>query len=1726
MLGKIAYSALPVTLTRNLGEFYLGQARTEKEKGHLDAALALYDQVKETLKSLRSVKESLRKAQDPQTLADETLRTMMAAAYFERGEVLDRLNLPDKARSSYLKAEKWGHDEAKQHRVEALQPSSSGYSAHSNKSASAQTATPTSMSVEEKSELVDYLFEKALLTLSSLEVSKKPSFFLVYAHDNEAHGEAKASTSKYLIEELSKIQVVLYSDQTPMAQPYAGLPQKRKQDGRVEDILTSQVCLLPDQLQDGVEPVDKVVVCCSEVLGRYLTWPHYEDFYQALQAAYLKDREAYCKDGGRLGNSVIREVLSTFSEKEPYKAGFHHVLTEMAFLQIRAEQLKDQHGIIPVSLTPNSYKQCLGHFIERTRVRLEDITRLAEQAQTDAEVYPNQSRHWVLFKLIERLLINSDEAQIFLKKFWQGYRDFISQLNDKSAMPGELELTKSIDGIFDGIRTALHNQLVFTVQQQHQQLRVLHADPRDTLKAQYFDTLKQDQAFEKTRELYVQPRGKAGLDETEAETEIFPLLSKVQALLTIKQVVLLRGDSGAGKTTFNRILEKQLWEHKKEPDAIPLFISLASIDKPEHDLIAKALKKRGLSEFQIQTLRKEKQSFVFILDGYDEIQQTQNLYLSNHINQPDGWQGQMVISCRSEYLGQDYRSRFQPNPNRPGEAPSFQEIVIEPFSAAERNQYLENYVQHNPTGWPVQQYQKALLEQAHLQVLVNNPFLLRVALDALPYLDNEGEARSAIQLRLDLYDQFIRHWFERNEQRLSTQDLNRTKREILRDLCDEGFAEHGIQFVQSLAVHLYTENAGNPVVEYSSLKDKGNWKEAFFGRANEQQLLREAWPLTRNGNQYRFIHKSLLEYLVVRALFESFDACIVSGTRPRRDSDASIYSFEDEPAPPKKTGRGVLLDPKHWVSDLGVVHWLTDRVRHAPSFKQQLLAIIERSKTDTGVRQAAANAITILVKAGVPFNQADLKGIQIPGADLSFGLFDSAQLQGADLRKINFRASWLREANFNGAQMAGVRFGEWPYLQAESSVTSCAYSPNGEMCAVGLGNGAISVYTTSTWGKILTLRGHTDGVNSVVYSPSGTQLASGSHDKKVRLWDAQTGAPMRTLAGHIGGVLSVVYSPSGEQIASGSTDRTVRLWDAQTGKPKRIIRGHTDTVWSVVYSPSGWQIASGSRDNTVRLWDAQTGKLGRILRGHTADVFSVVYSPSGAQIASGSNDTIVRLWDAQTAEPGRTLGGHTNGALSVAYSPSGQQIASGKGEGTVQLWDAQTGEPGRALAGHTDEIFSVVYSPSGAQIASGSKDTTVRLWDAQTVEPRRTLAGHTDEVWNVVYSPSGAQIVSGSRDTTVRLWDAQSGEPGAILRGHIHGVMSVMYSPSGAQIASGSADHTVRLWDAQTGESERILRGHTDTVWSVVYSPNGAQIASGSLDATVRLWDAQIGKLGHTLAGHTDEVLSVVYAPSGAQIASGSRDTTVRLWDAQTGKSGPILRGHTKDVWCVVYSPNGAQIASGSADKTLRLWNTQTGKPECTLRGHTDTVWIVVYSLSGAQIASGSVDRTVRLWDAQTGESGPILQGHTNEIWSVVYSPNGAQIASGSVDNTVRLWDPQTGQCQMIIQECGPVNQLAWKKTDDGCHYLVVGSKDKSVRQWEIKKEGENYKAVFCWSSTHSFLTVRGASIEGVGGLNQINKKLLKQRGALGEPSSNWHEASQSEANQHQLEALLATREE
>ncbi|KAF8951832.1 hypothetical protein BGZ46_003780 [Entomortierella lignicola] len=251
---------------------------------------------------------------------------------------------------------------------------------------------------------------------------------------------------------------------------------------------------------------------------------------------------------------------------------------------------------------------------------------------------------------------------------------------------------------------------------------------------------------------------------------------------------------------------------------------------------------------------------------------------------------------------------------------------------------------------------------------------------------------------------------------------------------------------------------------------------------------------------------------------------------------------------------------KSFVKESSIIQLLVERVQQQPSVFKELVTAIEQSKTNSNACIAATNAITILVHARVQFNGANLRGINIPGADLSFGVFDSAQLQGANIQNANLRNIWLRQANLDEAHMDGVQFGELPFLKQDSSVECCAYSSDGN--------------------------GHSEDVRSVVYSPKGDRIASGSEDETVRLWDVDTGKCVYTLQGHSRNITSVVYSPKGDRIASGSYDYTVRLWDVESGQCKSTISGFNGVITSLALESDSGSLflVTGSSDKSVRRW--------------------------------------------------------------------------------------------------------------------------------------------------------------------------------------------------------------------------------------------------------------------------------------------------------------------------------------------------------------------------------------------------------------------------------------------------------------------------------------------------------------------------------------------------------------
>ncbi|KAF9079954.1 hypothetical protein BGX23_002912, partial [Mortierella sp. AD031] len=299
--------------------------------------------------------------------------------------------------------------------------------------------------------------------------------------------------------------------------------------------------------------------------------------------------------------------------------------------------------------------------------------------------------------------------------------------------------------------------------------------------------LKMTRLGEYRQSVYIPPLAKPSLQAS--DDNLFPLMDEVQEFLAGDgQVMLILGDSGSGKSAFNRYFEHRLWIAYKQGGPIPLFVNLLAIDRPDQDLIGKQLKLNSFKDDQIQELKQHRQ-LVLICDGYDESQLLVNLHKTNLLNQPGQWKTKMVISCRTQFLGPIYLDRFKPQPvdrDTSGPQDLFQEAVIAPFSKDQINSYVDQFARdpqtkllfRNRAVWSSSEYMDKLMAIPNVMDLVKNPFLLTLALKALPALVQSNRELSSIRVtRVGLYDSFVDQWLETNRRRLQTSALSKEKLE-------------------------------------------------------------------------------------------------------------------------------------------------------------------------------------------------------------------------------------------------------------------------------------------------------------------------------------------------------------------------------------------------------------------------------------------------------------------------------------------------------------------------------------------------------------------------------------------------------------------------------------------------------------------------------------------------------------------------------------------------------------------------------------------------------------------------------------------------------------------------------------------------------------------------------------------------------------------------------------
>ncbi|BBE09307.1 NB-ARC domain protein [Mycoavidus cysteinexigens] len=934
----------------------------------------------------------------------------------------------------------------------------------------------------------------------------------------------------------------------------------------------------------------------------------------------------------------------------------------------------------------------------------------------------------------------------------------------------------------------------------------------------------------------------------------------------------------------------------------------------------------------------------------------------------------------------------------------------------------------------------------------------------------------------------------------------------------EGVRDGAIRFLKSLATHeeqevqIIAQDATNRLVaesEYEIILPTWStiWqtppgtkllKEAV--RKQEQDALWqfEIVPFAKLGKNNRQLKKleATDEIREARELDVKLQGTTRTNTSKSSDLDEKIDEFlESEQVSSVasavwgelsraegKVSQSALLNRFNLVKEPTVLKFLVKCFKQESRLEKWLLNWVERSKIDENYRIGAANALTILVKAGIQFNRSDFNGIKVPGADLSYGVFDNVQFKGANLNNIMLHGAWLFKADMRNATLSGAEFGETPALDLGTAILACSYSSDGRWLAVSFNESQqendyhIKVYETKTREcKHILKNPEAHRYNSVAFSPNGEWLVSGDNRKRLSLWEVASGKLLKEVVAHRGGVNSVVFSSNNQWLASGSFDKTIKLWAVQkngTFTLRHTLEGHSDAVLSVSISPDGKWLASGSKDQTIKLWNLERGQvpllqtLGETNDGHRGAVLSVCFSPDGAKIASGGRDKTVKLWS--WAESGvslsKTLEGRADMVSSVAFSLDGKRVVAGGLSGGLTLWNIENSSaiPYQRLDGHSKPVSSVCFLPDGTMV-SGALDGVVKLWPLKNIRnfPYQKLKGHSARVTQLSFSPQGGWLASASGDKTVKLWKLRDKKAslGQTLKGHEESVSTVSISPDGQSLVSGDSNGMLKVWkrDGSLGMvlQYEYINGATATILS-----NDKWLTSSGEKIELRTLAGKGQPLLRMPSGHSDVISSLSSSEDGELLVSASFDQTVKLWSLEGGKLSELyeLEGHDKAVHSVSIAPNCDFLASGGSDGKVMLWKAKGKKIE----GYT-------------------------------------LKGHGEEVYSVSISPDNKWVVSGGMGNIVKLWSAETGHCEMEIQADigGYLNSIVWLEAHQDSMKIALAGEDTAIRIFQLEKKEESWKSYLWWTSYQNKLSVDGLSVQGARGLSTDNANLLRQKGAI-----------------------------
>ena len=746
---------------------------------------------------------------------------------------------------------------------------------------------------------------------------------------------------------------------------------------------------------------------------------------------------------------------------------------------------------------------------------------------------------------------------------------------------------------------------------------------------------------------------------------------------------------------------------------------------------------------------------------------------------------------------------------------------------------------------------------------------------------------------------------------------------------------------------------------------------------------------------------------------------------------------------------------------------------------------------------------------------------------------ETAHLDLVQSLAIDAEGQWIASGGFRNIKLwKRVGRGEKKRMALPDTPSSLAVSPNGQLVAVSLVSGAISLIDVAENVVRRTLTGHRGKVNSLAFAGPDLLVATGV-DKTIRVWNRKGEVVSETAVDHVAMSLCTV----GERVATGHQDGVIRVWKINGDRLvlERELTGHAGSVIAMAKVPNrSNEAASGGTDGTARIWSLETGRQIRSF-DHGAPLISLSVHRDGSRLLTTGENQLARLWGYE----------------------SGKQIGSFQGDFRLA---EKVAKMDRSLALMTTEL-----EVAKAHIADLEKQQATRAEEAK--KAREALPTAEKDLANKVSVVSEAKMAKTSVDQRLADIRASGAEIDKLvglinanrdssrmaadqLRAGFEATRKATGVPADGVAAKLSEvqklidahrDQQRNALEQLVGKSEELkaavkleienLKKEVDmTSKKLAEAEKAVQEAQRKLDQVTlnekqrqqdyerstaeltlanqekdsqelqrKAHEAERNKIVEMESKSASRYVASCFPAKQGQLAILAEQGGIYLHDAETGTANDRLDGHDGRPLDVAWA--GDQLISIGEDKQLIVWKTQLEWNLAKVLGSVDSpgplsdrVLALDFSADGRMLVAGSGEPSrsgkVSIWNVADGTLIRSMDdAHSDTVYAVEFSPDDKQIATSAADRMAKVFNVADGSFVRGFEgHTHHVLDVAWQANGKS---LATAGADNVIKIWNAAT-GEQKRTISGISKEVTSIAFAGISANTISSSGDTNIRIHK----------------------------------